>query len=150
MYVEYSSYADWIWFQWLPCEVDISREHAKRVHPAELDRTRTTRMTSYINNLHPHKEMRLYELIEKLIDASIPLWNASLAPLADGVFIRQPRIAYTVVKYHPDPKSWPKSKHVQKRPGNAETSGSKKPDVLVLSFPSPITLNLCPSPLLLI
>jgi hypothetical protein len=36
------------------------------------------RVTSYINNLHPMKEKRIYQLIEKLIDAFIRLWNATL------------------------------------------------------------------------
>lgn len=38
------------------------------------------RITSYINNLHP-KHTELYGLIEKIIDASIPLWERTLAPL---------------------------------------------------------------------
>ncbi|KAJ3514899.1 hypothetical protein NMY22_g14595 [Coprinellus aureogranulatus] len=53
-------------FQWLPCEVDISGDGAK--------------ITSYINNLHP-KHTELYNLIEKIIDASIHLWERTLAPL---------------------------------------------------------------------
>jgi len=51
-------------FQWLPCTVDISGKHAK--------------ITSYINNLHPIKYKGLYGLIERVIDAAIPLWNLSL------------------------------------------------------------------------
>lgn len=39
-----------------------------------------TRIISYINNLHP-KYTELYRLIEKIIDASIPLWERTLAPL---------------------------------------------------------------------
>jgi len=38
------------------------------------------RITSYINNLHPKKYRNLYSLIERVIDAAIPLWNISLAP----------------------------------------------------------------------
>ena len=38
------------------------------------------RITSYINNLHPKKYQNLYSLIERVIDAAIPLWNLSLAP----------------------------------------------------------------------
>ena len=40
----------------------------------------TYRITSYINNLHPVHHQPLYPLIETLIDASIPLWNSTLAP----------------------------------------------------------------------
>ncbi|KAF9040864.1 hypothetical protein BJ165DRAFT_1613435 [Panaeolus papilionaceus] len=52
-------------FQWLPCEVDISGNNAK--------------VTSYINNLHPVTHKPLYGLIEKVIDACIPLWNSTLS-----------------------------------------------------------------------
>ena len=39
------------------------------------------RITSYINNLHPLKYKGLYRLIERVIDAVIPLWNLTLGPL---------------------------------------------------------------------
>ncbi|KAF9040865.1 hypothetical protein BJ165DRAFT_1350839 [Panaeolus papilionaceus] len=52
-------------FQWLPCEVDISGSNAK--------------ITSYINNLHPITHKSLYDLIEKVIDVSIPLWDSTLS-----------------------------------------------------------------------
>ncbi|KAF8802211.1 hypothetical protein BYT27DRAFT_7235520 [Phlegmacium glaucopus] len=54
-------------FQWLPCTVDISGEYSK--------------ITSYINNLHPVRYKGLYRLIERVIDAAIPLWNLTLGPL---------------------------------------------------------------------
>ncbi len=73
------------------------------------------RITSYINNLHPIREKHLYEVIAKLVDASIPLWNATLAPLADQDFIRERRIPYTKVNYDPDPRYWPESEHPQRR-----------------------------------
>ncbi|KAF9481713.1 hypothetical protein BDN70DRAFT_919662, partial [Pholiota conissans] len=72
-------------FQWLPCEVDISGDEA--------------RITSYINNLHPHREQRLYGLLEKLIDASITLWDLTLAPLRHKEFRHELRIDYTMVEY---------------------------------------------------
>jgi hypothetical protein len=75
---------------------------------------RTARIKSYINNLHPQKGKRLYELIEKLIDASIPLWNMTLAPLADGSFQHQQRIPYTEIEYKPDMKYW--LEQIQRRP----------------------------------
>jgi Protein of unknown function (DUF4246) len=40
-----------------------------------------SRITSYINNLHPLKYKGLYQLIERVIDAAIPLWNLTLGPL---------------------------------------------------------------------
>ena len=40
-----------------------------------------SRITSYINNLHPLKYKGLYRLIERVIDAAIPLWNLTLGPL---------------------------------------------------------------------
>ncbi|KAF8202926.1 hypothetical protein BJ912DRAFT_1018769 [Pholiota molesta] len=75
-------------FQWLPCEVDISGNE--------------TRITSYINNLHPQQEKPLYHLMEKLIDASIPLWDLTLAPLKSTDFTHQLRIKYDVVDYKED------------------------------------------------
>ena len=39
------------------------------------------RITSYINNLHPLKYKGLYQLLERVIDAAIPLWNLTLGPL---------------------------------------------------------------------
>lgn len=59
------------------------------------------------------KEKRLYQLIEKLIDASIPLWNETLSPLAAEDFVRERRIAYDEVKYDPDPRYWSKSRYPQ-------------------------------------
>ena len=41
-------------------------------------------------------------LIERLIDAAIPLWNATLAPLTDKAFYHQRRIDYTEVEYDAD------------------------------------------------
>ncbi|CAA7260755.1 unnamed protein product [Cyclocybe aegerita] len=68
-------------FQWLPCEVDISSDKAK--------------ITSYINNLHPEKHKALYGLIEQVIDATIPLWNTSLAPTVEVKWNRRTRIHYS-------------------------------------------------------
>ncbi len=60
------------------------------------------RITSYINNLHPKKEGDLYVLIERLIDAAIPLWNVTLAPLTDNAFCHQRRIDCSEVEYDLD------------------------------------------------
>ncbi len=60
------------------------------------------RITSYINNLHPLKEKPLYCLIEGIIDACIPLWNFTLAPVQpSGTFYHQLRIEYFKVEYPP-------------------------------------------------
>ena len=72
-------------FQWLPCMVDISGEHSK-YGSISLSCISSliifiSRITSYINNLHPVKYKTLYRLIERVIDAAIPLWNISLGPL---------------------------------------------------------------------
>ena len=37
-----------------------------------------TRITSYINNLHPQRHEELYHIIEKIIGHVMPLWNESL------------------------------------------------------------------------
>lgn len=60
-----------------------------------------SRITTYINNLHPQKEKVLYDLIAKLIDASIPLWDLTLAPVAQR-FNFERRVAnglYTSYEY---------------------------------------------------
>lgn len=100
------------------------------------------RIKSYINNLHPSKEKRLYELIEKLIDASIPLWNATLAPLADTSFVRKQRVIYDTVDYDPDPDpdSWPESNQDQE--GSEDDDYWERRDAWVretrrLVFPEP-------------
>lgn len=62
-------------FQWLPCDVDVSKND--------------TKVTSYINNLHPQRHRKLYSVIEKVIGMALPLWNQTLSRLVD---IRTPRI----------------------------------------------------------
>ncbi|KAE8406247.1 hypothetical protein BDV37DRAFT_281157 [Aspergillus pseudonomiae] len=52
-------------FQWLPCDVDL------------LDNGLCA-IVSYINNLHPRQNARLYRVIEKIIAQAIPLWNTTL------------------------------------------------------------------------
>lgn len=39
------------------------------------------RIASYINNLHPKEHKPLYEVIERVIELTIPLWNQTLTPL---------------------------------------------------------------------
>ncbi|EFI27114.1 hypothetical protein CC1G_14939 [Coprinopsis cinerea okayama7 len=80
-------------FQWLPCDVDISSDRAK--------------ILSYINNLHPDKHKDLYHVIEDVITASIPLWNITLAPLADANFTHRKRIPHLTVEFDPNPREIP-------------------------------------------
>ncbi|KZP11256.1 hypothetical protein FIBSPDRAFT_871776 [Athelia psychrophila] len=40
-----------------------------------------SRITSYINNLHPRSNQDLYEAVEKIIAKAIPLWNRTLSYL---------------------------------------------------------------------
>lgn len=68
-----------------------------------------SRITSYINNLHPRKDKPLYHLMEKLIDASIPQWDLTLAPLKSPDFTHQLRITYTSVDYKEDTQEGQKS-----------------------------------------
>ncbi|EDR01448.1 uncharacterized protein LACBIDRAFT_333174 [Laccaria bicolor S238N-H82] len=111
-------------YQWLPCEVDISGDDGR------------SRITSYINNLHPGKDKHLYPIIEEIITASIPLWNIALAPLPylwydehqpqniddydpippdgrDVIF----RIPYYEVVYDPDPGNAPETEGPQRLEG---------------------------------
>ncbi|KDR70062.1 hypothetical protein GALMADRAFT_255445 [Galerina marginata CBS 339.88] len=100
-------------FQWLPSEVDISRDEAK--------------ITSYINNLHPWEERPLYGLIEKVISASIPLWDLTLAPLQDGHLCAiEQRIPYTNVTYDPDPEAGSEYKGPPQEPGEDDYDYSNR------------------------
>jgi len=53
-------------YQWLPSNLSFKEDG-------------TVRFTSYINNLHPTRHPEIYRLVEKLIDAAIPLWDVALA-----------------------------------------------------------------------
>ncbi|QMW46270.1 hypothetical protein G4B11_009725 [Aspergillus flavus] len=50
---------------WLPCDVDLLDDGSCAI-------------VSYINNLHPQQNARLYHVIEKIISQVIPLWNTTL------------------------------------------------------------------------
>lgn len=52
-------------FQWLPCEVAFKDNDAVKI-------------TSYINNLQPKKHKTLYEVLERVIAKTIPMWDATL------------------------------------------------------------------------
>ena len=91
-------------------------------------------------------------MIEQLIDASIPLWNATLAPLADGSFIRETRITFDEVEYDPDPESWPESEQIQPQPDEDEDNFWERKDEWIkenrrLVFPEPGDFRPLPQPL---
>ncbi|CEI63619.1 hypothetical protein FVEN_g6748 [Fusarium venenatum] len=48
-------------FQWLPCDVSVENGRVK--------------IESYINNLHPVKNVSLYPVIEKFIEKALPAWD---------------------------------------------------------------------------
>jgi hypothetical protein len=84
-------------FQWLPCMVDISGEHCKYVVITPTPENLTSsisRITSYINNLHPLRYKGLYRLVERVIDAAIPLWNLTLRPLESCHWSNYLRVHY--------------------------------------------------------
>ncbi|CAI7595234.1 unnamed protein product [Penicillium pancosmium] len=52
-------------FQWMPCDIDLSKDGDCRI-------------LSYINNAHPVKHRALYQVLEKIMSRTVPLWEASL------------------------------------------------------------------------
>ncbi|RAL03357.1 DUF4246 domain-containing protein [Aspergillus ibericus CBS 121593] len=80
-------------FQWLPCDV-------------ALNETGGCHIRSYINNLHPTQHEDLYHVVEQIIDAAIPLWDASLTKVRSYC---NERIPYDHVEYldHPRPEPEP-------------------------------------------
>jgi hypothetical protein len=79
-------------FQWLPCEVKLLEGGDCQI-------------VSYINNAHPVQHKALYEVVEKVISRTLPLWEKTLSKLPN------PRIDYCEVEYaeHPDPEPEPLS-----------------------------------------
>ncbi|KAK8067304.1 hypothetical protein PG997_014051 [Apiospora hydei] len=55
----------WGEFQWLPANVEFRGDE--------------TKITSYINGLHPQKHKELYGVLEQLVDKAIPLWSDTLS-----------------------------------------------------------------------
>ncbi|KAI0875172.1 hypothetical protein GGS24DRAFT_500123 [Hypoxylon argillaceum] len=52
-----------------------------------------TRITSYINNLHPNEHSGLYHVLEQFVAASVPLWERCLNTCGKGSNIMKPRIS---------------------------------------------------------
>ncbi|RLL98833.1 hypothetical protein CFD26_106850 [Aspergillus turcosus] len=76
-------------FQWLPCDVHFCPDDECQI-------------ASYINNLHPWQHRALYQVIEKILTRTIPMWNKTLSLLRD----EYKRIEYCQVEYeeHPEPE----------------------------------------------
>ena len=70
--------------------------------------------------MHPALEKPIYGLLAKLITSSIPLWNLTLAPLADSEFRHGRRIHFTDCEYDPDPENGPETDGPQQIPDEDE------------------------------
>ncbi|KAF5017117.1 hypothetical protein F66182_10999, partial [Fusarium sp. NRRL 66182] len=66
--------------------------------PEEFDEAEGCRIISYINNLHPQQHKDLYQVIEKVMAKTIPLWDESLH---EAVSDPKARIPYENVEYLP-------------------------------------------------
>ncbi|KAL2010961.1 hypothetical protein VTN00DRAFT_3679 [Thermoascus crustaceus] len=75
-------------FQWLPCDVEFGDNNECYIR-------------SYINNLHPKRHRRLYDIIQQIIARTIPLWNKTLTSLKPGSTGWE-RIQYNMVEYIDD------------------------------------------------
>ncbi|KAK3292032.1 uncharacterized protein B0H64DRAFT_377587 [Chaetomium fimeti] len=60
----------WGSFQWLPTQVELAADGSARI-------------TSYINNLHPVQHKSLYCTLERIVAATIPLWEDTLNGFGD-------------------------------------------------------------------
>ncbi|KAK2764408.1 hypothetical protein FQN54_009102 [Arachnomyces sp. PD_36] len=82
-------------FQWLPCDVEfVAEEGVSKDADDQREEHPKCKITSYINNLHPHSHRELYECIEGIIGHVIPQWNRTLGPLEEGNIERNERIKY--------------------------------------------------------
>jgi hypothetical protein len=77
-------------FQWLPCDVKLTEDGECQI-------------LSYINNAHPVKHRALYEVVEKILAQTVPLWEQSLS---EREFYTE-RIKFTEVEYEDDGKDEP-------------------------------------------
>lgn len=97
-------------YQWLPCDVGF-----------EVD---SIKITSYIDNLHPQTHKPLYEVIERIVELTIPLWNQTLT-LPD---YNSPRVNYSECEYDPDPDSFPEEEQSQQLPNKMEENYWERKD----------------------
>ncbi|KAG4439283.1 hypothetical protein IFR05_005216 [Cadophora sp. M221] len=86
----------------------------------KLDRkdSSSSRITSYINNLHPEKHKDLYAIVESVITRAIPLWNMTLTPLRKIQFTSW-RIKYEL-EFNPDPEDVAEEDQPQQEEGESE------------------------------
>ncbi|KAK3904108.1 hypothetical protein C8A05DRAFT_13993 [Staphylotrichum tortipilum] len=92
----------WGSFQWLPAQVELAADGAASI-------------TSYINNLDPVGHKGLYSILERIVSATVPLWEEALSGFVDA---RRFDISYTGsedytfppgLKYHIPGRSGPRS-----------------------------------------
>ncbi|KAL2139687.1 hypothetical protein VTI28DRAFT_4857 [Corynascus sepedonium] len=78
---QYSYEAPKLWgsFQWLPAQVELAQDGSAKI-------------TSYINNLHPTEHKALYGVLERIVAATVPLWEDALNGFGDR---RRFDISYT-------------------------------------------------------
>ncbi|XHF98624.1 hypothetical protein AWENTII_002171 [Aspergillus wentii] len=103
-------------FQWLPCDVELNKD------------SNDCRIVSYINNLHPHKNGGLYDIIQQIITRTIPLWNATLTPVLDSLYFSNNRIEYTYVDCSRGNTPEPTQKRIFHSDGGSETDESDQDD----------------------
>lgn len=77
-------------FQWLPSDVKMTENEGCSI-------------LSYINNVHPIKHKGLYDVVEKILTKTMPLWEQSLF---HGTF-QDKRIQFTGVEYEDDDEPEP-------------------------------------------
>ncbi|KAK4141504.1 uncharacterized protein C8A04DRAFT_13998 [Dichotomopilus funicola] len=65
-----SSLQTWGSFQWLPAQVELATDGSAKI-------------TSYINNLHPVHHKALYGTLERIVAATVPLWQDALNGFAN-------------------------------------------------------------------
>jgi hypothetical protein len=61
----------WGSFQWLPAQVELAEDGSANI-------------TSYINNLHPAEHRALYGTLERIVAATVPLWEEALNGFVDA------------------------------------------------------------------
>ncbi|KAJ5740847.1 hypothetical protein N7493_000719 [Penicillium malachiteum] len=96
-------------FQWLPCDVEFDQTNNGDCH-----------IVSYINNLCPDKHRSLYGIMQQIITRTIPIWNATLTPLLNNLYMRNNRIDYTFVDCSRGNTSEPTKKRVINSNGSSE------------------------------
>ena len=74
-------------YQMLPCDLQLGSDGKWHI-------------ASYINNLHPVSYRWIYGVLERIFNASVKQWNATLTPLKDMLHSRA-RIEYHQAKYYP-------------------------------------------------